>query len=375
MFNVYKEFFNVGKEQLHTIVEEISLYNYKETTISNCKNCPFVNNDDENVKKYCNEYCTHKNEVHRIAIPKFKNIKHYKLTKSSELKAYTFSSSDSLANFRLRKIVNNKISLRLSSSQIKQMITYYYLANSKGYVGNIKKKYIAKLINCSIKTIENNNKLLESLNFIITGRHSNGAFSLIINNYKSQYAKDSSGYAVLSKTLFREILNADNVNSLRLLIQAIIKNDMNSVFNRETTFSMRELNLKQLLPAHINYVGAVENIISKLTDNVKAVVLHNNIVFSFSKKCNAKALRKEKFIEYTTYFENYIEEYKIKIVNLPEQIESIINLCFEYGFSNVKQCFNDISDQQFNVIENLGGYIRDKIRKFIPLYSENLISS
>lgn len=372
MFNVQKEFFNVGKEQLHMLVEEIALYNYKEFTISQCENCPFANSSDENAIKYCNEYCTHKNEVQRIAIPKFKNIKHCKLTKSTK-QVYKFPSYNNLANFRLHRIINNKMSIRLSASQIKQMIVYYYLCNSKGYANSVQKKYIAKLIGCSIKTIENNNKLLEELNFIITGRQEKGCFSFFITNYNVQYKKDGSGYAVLSKTLFKEILNTGNVNCLRFLIQAILKNDMNAVFKRETTFTMHELKLKQLLPSHISYIGAIENIISKLTDNVKAIMLHNNIVFSFNKECNAKVLRKQKFIEYTTYFENYIEEYKINLANLSGQIESLTNLCFEYGFDKVKQCFTDMSDEEFNSVKNLGGYIREKIRKFMIFNTNNLI--
>lgn len=124
--------------------------------------------------------------------------------------------------------------------------------------------------------------------------------------------------------------------------------------------------MKTFLPDYINCKSAIEKIICRLNSNTITMLFNSSekLIFVISKNLHGKLLKKEMYYKYKNNFLNYITENNIKLNNLSHSINNIVKLSFEYGYDIVQLMLGEIKDIAPTIF-NVGGYIRDKIKRYI----------
>lgn len=359
MIPFVKNFAKIGKKFLTKAVGIQG--NYKETIVETsrnyeaCENCKFKN-DKKNkfVESYCENYCDKVVEK-RIKIV-YINEKNKLKIKEDDLRGYIPSED------------------RLSRLQLSQMILYHFLEPDKnGVIKNASIKEIAKILNCTIKTIKNNNKALMEYGFITTCNSvDNDHINILIHNYDTYHLSQKNGghgYIVMPKTILKEVSNISSVNALRLLIRKLLKTDNDSreaYADVKSRYTYKDIN--RMLPGHYNYKGIIDKEINQLNNVFKINKNTKDLEFMlkpiFNGKKQIKKLEEELFINYVAYEEPLNLESK--------DIFDMVQLGITYG--------KDIVDKAFNVIweffllpekeiKNFGGLLRSiiKTRKYEAL--------
>ena len=370
-----KIIFNIGKQILKQISEPIPTTRIDHVTVNECtgESCSlgFYNCDDEYAKNYCTSFCP-KSHVVRPIIKRLINFNSFSGPVNNPKDMFTAMSINfNIHAFIKKRNINYKSKIRLSLTQIKQMITLYSLSDSNGILKSTSKKEIAKIINCTEKTVDNNNILLSKIGFISIFKRSKGELSIIINKYKKQYKKDGGGYIVMSSDMLSLLMEFKDVNALRIAISVIKKNDMNKVYNNVTKFSTKEI--KALLPNYIYTRKAIAKIISKFSILSKKFFNwkeeeDNIFIIDIDKSIDGKTIKKEKT---SIYEDEIIKAINAKYSNtanteasikdeLSIDIEDLVAMSFEYGIDAVKS----FSVEAFEVkekIRNFGAYVRQLI--------------
>lgn len=373
-----KIIFNIGKKLLKQIIEPISTTKVTYFTGSECTgescNLGFYNSDNEDAKKYCASYCP-KAHVVRPVIKRLINFNSFSGPIINPKGQFTRKSIkvNILATINQKKI-RYKTNIRLSLNQIKQMLALYSLCDANGVLKSINKQQIANVVNCTEKTIANNNILLSKLGFITINPREKGDMSIIICNYREQYKPDCGGYLVMSKHMLSTLMEIKDVNALRIAIPAIINDDMNSLFNHATKFSIKDI--KKLLPDYIYTRKAVAKIIETFNSLSKSVFKWKEdsdvFIVNIDKSFDGKTIKQES----TPIFENEIiaaisekysatENVTVETIkeNLSAEMIDLVAMSFEYGVDVVKT----FSVQAFSIKETIrcfGAYVRQLICKF-----------
>lgn len=397
-----KKTFNISKEILNYLIEKNSLYNVEYLRLSKCKKCSFINTNNDICLNYCN-----KEEVvlKKIYVRGINDYKHKKINKDKSLtKKYKVKGS---INYFKNELTIKK--LRFSNLQIKQILLYYYLSNSKGIISSIEKKKIAKALNCTIKTVENNNKIFMKHNLIISKKESCGNIYVRIKDYDKQYDKkkdktqtkdkdkkkkkdkESQGYMVFSSDILKMILEKDNmkINEIRLLLKTLVKFDFNFKKKHKTSFLLKEL--QNILPSNFNRIKNIKALINNLnelfdtylniviTSKNKIIIdiekiLHGDYVKKYNlsvfiKKINTLLEENNILIKSKEYLKNLNKNYKQTTLLISN---NIAELCLEYGYDLVKEQILSLKEEEFNSIDNIGATLRSKINDFININRENL---
>jgi hypothetical protein len=347
---IEKPTFNVSKKFLRLSTNSIPLQKVETIKYKACEGCPFFNSTDPNAIRYCNEFCEEKTQI--------------KVVDRISIVGKETSST-----------------LRLSNSQIKQMLCYYYMSDSNGVVLDIIKNELSSILGCTQKTIDNNNYILQELGLIIIGNKHYGSFSVVINNYSNQHTEKGDGYVVMSKEVFDCILSSKNVNATRVINRFILKYDMNVIMNADTILSAEEL--KDLLPTNLHLKKAINNIVQNLPSNSNykdgetsyssngaysafTIISKNGaLIFSMNRIFDGKTKRNNIKSTARNYFNEYFKENNFS--RGLESIDDIVSLSTEYGYAIVKIIVEQLSEEEFDKVSNLGGYIRENIRNYIEL--------
>jgi hypothetical protein len=343
--------FNISKKMLRTISGQISLVG-----------------EEAEISSLLNQKCTSR------TLPGVK--RNHKVQK-----LYCEGTIEGALN--LRRLLR-KTRIRLSNSQIKQILMYYYLADSKGFINCVRKKHLSETIGCTYKTIDNNNVILDDLGIITLARtDERGLFSVKINNYEDQYKKghnndenkdinnddsdNGQGYVVFSTGLLKQILKVDNVNALRVAIRAILKNDYNQIINRKTKFTIDEL--KELLPSNMHSLPALDKAISSLSNRGIIGVQHKReFVFYIGKDLDGKNLKRKKTMEWKKYYQDFLDENNIILEEDNKLLEDLTSMSAQYGFETVKTIFSQESGR-IDKKTSCGGYLRNRIKEYIYVNS------
>jgi hypothetical protein len=375
--NGSKIIFNIGKQILKQMVEPIPTIKVDYVTVNECtgESCRFYNSDNENAKTYCNRFCP-KAHVVKPIIKRLINFNSFSGPIINPRGKFNPRSLNGNIRAFITKIkVNYKSKIRLSCNQIKQMLTLYSLCDSNGIIKSISKKQIASVIGCTEKTVDNNNILLSKIGYISVFLRTKGELSIIINKYKEQHKKDGSGYIVMSKYMLSLLMEFKDVNALRIAIPVIIKDDMNSLFNHSTKFTIQQI--KSLIPSYIYTRNAITKIIdtfSSLSKNIFKWKEEDNVfIIDIDKSIDGKTIKKES----TAVFENEIigainEKYSDIAANITEEtikdklstdIDDLVAMGFDYGIDIVKS----FSVEAFLIKETIisfGAYVRHLICNF-----------
>lgn len=106
----------------------------------------------------------------------------------------------------------------------------------------------AQELGCDKKTIRNNLKLLNRYGYITLGQTPEpGLFQLFIKDYRSYFKKASEngrGYVTIAKEIFAELIGAESINEIRLILRNLlfsVENAVNEFKGRPMKRTYREL--------------------------------------------------------------------------------------------------------------------------------------
>ena len=119
----------------------------------------------------------------------------------------------------------------LKANAIRLFLAYhFYPIDAQGIIKHANIYELASLLNCDIKTIYNNNRLLTKYGYICHGSADcDGDFVVMIKNYEDNFkpAKEGGrGYLNLSFESFRELLKLRKLNALRIYIRELAETEM-----------------------------------------------------------------------------------------------------------------------------------------------------
>lgn len=108
---------------------------------------------------------------------------------------------------------------RLSKSQISQLIFYHFLhVDERGIICDVSEKEIRITLNCTVRTVRNNNVVLAETELISYSRGK--GINICIVPYPQYFEEHGFGFMELEYTRFEELILIENVNALRLNVCA-----------------------------------------------------------------------------------------------------------------------------------------------------------
>ncbi|KQU11884.1 hypothetical protein J8N01_14085 [Priestia megaterium] len=275
---------------------------------------------------------------------------------------------------------------RLSKSQISQLIFYHFLhVDERGIICDVSEKEIAAALNCTVRTVRNNNVVLAETELISYSRSGKG-INICIVPYPQYFEEHGFGFMELEYTRFEEFILIENVNALRLELRKELVYDNDTIkrqFNPgENTSKISFNDYKIFTPKYTHYKGMMQKIAETQTSAFKTVVQGSTIFFVLKDGAkNGKMSKQEKKDQYDAAIRRTIEETFVKLSGHStdstgivmssfqnEDIADLVQLSFEYGIERVKSALYSLIEQAFfshdaQVVENYGGKIRTLIRK------------
>lgn len=352
-FNRFKDIAKVGKSFL---VQMVGLAeNSKEVTVektidyNSCPaDCPFKNFSIDKKEQICKTLCTY-NQI----------VEKEKVTYLNENHFYNIKKED-----RLEKN-------RLSKYQMLQLISYHFLGvDSHGRAKYISTKELAEKLNCTVRTIRENNKILEELGLIFVSSCGSDLFNVHIIGYEKYHLtklEGGTGYVQMTKSFIEALFSMENVNAMRLAIRALLRYDREVEVEKGDVCFYSFKDIKSFTPSHINH----KKIILELFDESKEVFniqSHSDgLYIELNEKYNGKIQKDRIAQDYAKEITEVLAEEKL-IVS-PEDVSDLAQLSMEYGESDIviesiriyKKYINRDDAPEF--IENFGGFIRTIIKR------------
>ncbi len=290
---------------------------------------------------------------------------------------------ETVSNFIYDEDPKQKVSVkhtRLSKSQILQFILYHFLPiDERGVIRGVCEKEIADLLGVSLKTVRNNNHLFEEIGLIYFSGSSEG-INIMLIDYPRYFDKDGYGYMELEVSRFGELKGITHVNSLRLELRMELVYDNNEVkrqYKKDNSPCKISFNdFKTFAPKYTHYKGMLEDIIKKGTSSFKKAVENSTIYFVLEQGVqNGKALKEQRKEEYTKFLEEYLQEKGCQEFIQRPDVDSFVQLAFEYSMERVIQALEPIIYKEFvlgelDKTENFGGRVRTAIRQNIAKNTE-----
>ena len=366
------QFFKIGKEKLIKMIKEHDCSKAQEEIVDN------ITYENTNIyRDFINDVCS--DCVLKITIDS--NIdtgalelrNDYCLNHCEKRQAYI--NNRNASNNSDKFIFAGK--KRLSRLQLSQLLLYHALGvGPTGIVHNISESEIANILNCTIKTVRNNNKRLVDWGYILFSRVSKDKFNILIldyNKYHLSSKEGGRGYVVMSNKTLMKLLNIKNVNALRIEIRNLVEFDDNNVKRirtREVSSTYKEIS--SFLPDYINHKAIINKIIDKTSGIFNVRKVNDKIYYNLKAEFDGKNERRKLGNKYKQYFRNYC---KNKSFSLNEKdYDDLVQMSIEYRFNTVMSALDIVYKKYFlsgTVIENCGGLVREIIKK--KTYEKKLV--
>lgn len=271
--------------------------------------------------------------------------------------------------------------VRLSKSQILQVLYYHFLPiDERGVIRAVSEKQIAEDLNITIRTVRNNNILLEEANVISYSRSIGNTINILLENYQSYFLQNGSGYLTLTFDRLKELSDIEHVNSLRTELREELIYDNNEAkrqYKRDHSPSVISFNdFKTFAPKYTHYQGMVKSIVEKGTSAFKVIVKDSAIFFEKNESYKTgKEIKELRTKEYNETITSCIQSHKVQDFFTKEHIEDFIQLSFEYSIDRLLPALEELITQQFyegaeKPIHNFGGKVRTIIRQHLQNESQ-----
>mgnify|MGYP006999407132 CR=1 FL=1 len=210
-------FTNIGKAVL---IQALGIQQNYTTIIDSSVEVTDYSNDNCSTCKYkaIIESFSSDNDIYKMAIDNCNNCPHRILTTKNVTK----------------KIYHNEKNRygykpRLKSNSIKLLLLlHFYHPDKFGVICNVNSLQLAKELGCDIKTIFNNLEILSRYNYISYCKSSTYNITVCLNDYESYYLpanKGGRGFFVMSLDLLKQIIQLENLLTLRIHLRELIEID------------------------------------------------------------------------------------------------------------------------------------------------------
>ena len=283
----------------------------------------------------------------------------------------------------------------LKTNAIKIFLLYHFLGvDSIGFIKNVDLQELADRIGCDIKTIHNNNVLLQNYGYIHFSKVDAHRINVYLSDYEN-YLKPAShggrGFLVMSKDVLEEVLKITSINELRITLRELMEFD--SLKNQKTDSIEKSYSeLRRMLPAYCkrNIIQKASNKLSMFLTEIK----DNFVKFIIKPEYDAKKQKEEQLTYYEQELASFSQEFAKDVAEIntniysirdskfadfftePETIEyrcwfftkleiaDLASLCLQYSYDIVIKALQSIYKTyklRGTPIKNLGGLTRTVI--------------
>lgn len=262
---------------------------------------------------------------------------------------------------------------RLSKLQMLQLLYYHFLPiDSRGVILGISEKSVAQALNCTVRSVQNNNKVLEETGIIYSSNCGEGRINVMILPYKQYHAtkeEGGSGYLSMSVEFFELLLHVKNVNALRMELRKLLVYDNDTakrIYGKSEVSHISKNDWKLFLPKYTHTQTKLESIIEDGTEAFKTTAEHATVYFVMDSRYNGKLLKEQKEQLYSRHLSDLLSTTFLFMEK--RDTADLVQLCFEYSYNEVHHAIEEwlqecAIDEQKKMIQNIGGYIRTVIRK------------
>lgn len=131
------------------------------------------------------------------------------------------------------------------------MLMHFYHPDQFGIISGISYEECAAALDCNVRTIHNNLATLADYGYIDYSKSDSRHFSVCLKDAESYYlpaSKGGRGYIVVSFELMREIINIDNLMSLRIHLRELVELDTLNIRGPFTALNKTYREMKLSLP-------------------------------------------------------------------------------------------------------------------------------
>jgi hypothetical protein len=225
---------------------------------------------------------------------------------------------------------------RLKSLAIKQFMLYHFLEPDKyGVVTNLNCNEIASVLNCSAKSVKNNNLLLENYGYIQCDSYNHGNFTVLLNEYATYHlpaSKGGRGYITLTPELLQAFIACPTLNSLRIELRKLIELDTQNLRGNYTAITRDISELRNTLPSYCKPC-VVKKALSIGTQVFDTVINNSMVTFTIKACYLIKEKRKEIADSYKSKLSDFLKQVKdilfdLKFIGdsiqIPDNIKSFL---------------------------------------------------
>lgn len=157
-----------------------------------------------------------------------------------------------------------------TKSLIKQVLAYLGLTDSNGDLGVIDMEELSKFIHCSVRTIRNNNKTLESLGLIRVEYLYGELCRVVFVNYKEDFldlyetTRHSTGYTSIQREALFDLFKISDVNQLRIACRALYVHEKEVHLEGNPSALLTQEDFKDFLPRYVSFRPVLERKVRKL---------------------------------------------------------------------------------------------------------------
>lgn len=166
------------------------------------------------------------------------------------------------------------VTFQWNKSSIKQFLAYIGFSDSKGKITFLSEMDLANQIQCSVRTIQENNKRFEDAGVLKWNRIWGEYIELSIDDYMENVLDltideegkkhSRTGYTTVLDDVLNGLFGLNNVNAIRVALRALFsyEKEVNLQRNTEAVLSYQEI--KSVLPSYLGYKLAIK----RLTDTI-----------------------------------------------------------------------------------------------------------
>lgn len=208
-------------------------------------------------------------------------------------------------------LAQNFLEIKWTASLMKQVLAYVSKCNSQGYISLLSEQELATSIQCSVRTIQNNNKLLEQHGIIqwdrLWGEYIQVNLSNYLENFLDLYKKEKettadetpslstehpahqesfegeldsytskSGYTSISDEVMYLLFEIKNVNVLRMGLRALFAYEKDVNVKKDTEALLSYSEIKHVLPNYIGYKAAIKKMAAQLNQIFHVEILEKH---------------------------------------------------------------------------------------------------
>lgn len=387
MVSTLDNFTNIGKAVL---IQALGLQkNYQEVLETTKEVIDYNNEDCVNCKwkEYIKTF-NEDSEIYKTACSTCDNCPHKKLTTINIYKKVYFNEKNKYG-YKPR-LKNNAIKLLL--------LLHFNTPDSFGILRNIDIRNLANFIGCSYRTIFNNLNTLQEYKYISFCKLDTYTINLCLCDYDTYYLpaqKGGRGFIVMSKELLQQLINLDNLVSLRIHLRELIELDTVNTKDSITTISKKITDIKRLLPEYCKPC-IIKNSIKNSSSIFNITIQENDISFEIKDKFNCKLQKQLCFNEYINKFDNFVKEFNnaVSAININSaydpsfsiffnikpsdkfkdyelikfkdyEIEDLALLAVQYSYDIIIDAYSTVYQSyilEHREIKNLGGLVRTLVR-------------